>query len=78
VVAIIKMTPNIIILPLPVDLKEAERPGGHDPRHSLYKWIMEPGTAIAYLHLHFSDPVHNYMIGQGRMYRTVQNFAVHL
>jgi hypothetical protein len=47
------MTPNIMILPLSVDQKIAERLGARDPGHFLRMWVMAPGTLIAYLHLHF-------------------------
>ena len=76
--AIISMTSNIMILPLPVNQKAAKRQGTRDPGHSLRMWGMVPGTPLADLHLHFSDAVHNYIIRQSRIHRTVQNLAVHL
>ena len=53
--AIISMTSNIMILPLPVYKKASKRLGTRGPGHFLRMWGMVPGTPLAYLHLHFSD-----------------------
>ena len=54
--AIISMTTNTMILPLPLNQKAAKGLGTHGPGHSIRMWGMVPSTPLAYLNLYFSDP----------------------
>jgi hypothetical protein len=54
----IVMTPQLIILPLPIDPAAADRPGASEPTHPLTLWMMARGTPIGHLHIRFPDAVH--------------------
>ncbi len=50
----VQMSPHIMILPLPVDAKEAEMPVTFDPTKSESTWVMAAGTTLAHVHVHFT------------------------
>lgn len=55
----ITMTPHLMILPLPLDHRTADLPGGYDPDDALAMWIMGANTPNAHLHVHFTPATHH-------------------
>jgi len=63
--AFIRMTPHIMIMPVPSDEKIAELPTSYDPDNPLRAWIMAVGTPAEHLMVHFSDAAAKGMIEAG-------------
>jgi hypothetical protein len=51
----VQMSPHIMILPLPVNAKEAALPVTFDPMNSEWTWVMAAGTTLAHVHVHFTE-----------------------
>jgi hypothetical protein len=51
-------TPQLLILPLPLDPAASEFPETSDPRHPLTLWMRARGTPIGYLPVLVPEPVH--------------------
>ncbi len=51
----VQMSPHIMILPLPVNAKEAALPVTFDPTNSEWTWVMAAGTTLAHVHVHFTE-----------------------
>jgi hypothetical protein len=54
----IPMSPQLIILPLPIDPATMDLPGASDPTHPLTLWMMARDTPIGHVPVHFSEVVH--------------------
>ncbi len=62
----IRMTPHIMIMPVPVDEKIAELPTSYDPDNPLRAWIMAVGTPVEHLMVHFSFAAAKGMVEPGK------------
>lgn len=51
----VQMSPHIMILPLPIDAKDAALPVTFDPNNSESTWVMAAGTTLAHVHVHFTE-----------------------
>ncbi len=51
----VQMSSHIMILPLPVNAKEAALPVTFDPMNSEWTWVMAAGTTLAHVHVHFTE-----------------------
>jgi hypothetical protein len=54
----ISLTPQLMILPLPLDPAASEFPGTSDPMHPLTLWMRARGTPIGYVPVPVPEPVH--------------------
>jgi hypothetical protein len=54
----ISLTPQLLILPLPLDPLASEFPGTSDPTHPLTLWIRARDTPIGYVSVPVPEPVH--------------------
>jgi hypothetical protein len=54
----ISLTPQLIILPLPLDPTASGFPGASDPTHPLTLWMRARGTPIGYVPVPVPEPVH--------------------
>ena len=52
------LTPQLMILPLPIDPAAAQLPGANDPTHPLALWMRARGTPIGYVPVSVPEPVH--------------------
>jgi hypothetical protein len=52
------LTPQLMILPLPLDQATSGVPGTAEPGHPLTLWMQARGTPIGYVTVPVSDPVH--------------------
>jgi hypothetical protein len=52
------LTPQLMILPLPLDLDASAFPGTADPTHPLTLWMRARGTPIGYVPVPVPEPVH--------------------
>jgi hypothetical protein len=51
-------TPQLMILPLPIDPAASEFPGANDPTHPLSLWMKARGTPFGYVPIPVPEPVH--------------------
>ena len=58
----VRMSPHIMILPLPVDAQEAEMPVTFDPINSDSTWVMAAGTTLAHVHVHFTEAMRDALL----------------
>jgi hypothetical protein len=58
----VRMSPHIMILPLPVDAQEAEMPVTFDPSNSDSTWVMASGTTLAHVHVHFTEKMRDALL----------------
>jgi hypothetical protein len=54
----ISLTPQLMILPLPLDQAASEFPKTSDPMHPLTLWMRARGTPIGYVTAPVPEPVH--------------------
>jgi len=52
------VTPQLMILPLPIDLAAAQLPGANDPTHPLSLWMTARGMPIGHMLVQFPQAVH--------------------
>jgi hypothetical protein len=62
----VRMTPHIMIMPVPIDEHIAGLPTSYDPDHPLRPWIMAVGTPVEHLMVHFSDAAAKAMMEVGK------------
>jgi len=55
---VVNMTPHVMIWPLPLDPDLAQLPEVYDVTDPPEQWIMAGGTAVAHMHVHFSEATH--------------------
>lgn len=58
----VRMSPHIMILPLPVDAQQAGMPVTFDPTNSGLTWVMGAGTTMAHVHVHFSEEMRDALL----------------
>ena len=54
----VSLTPQLMILPLPLDPTASEFPDTADPLHPLTLWMRARGTPIGYVPVPVSEPIH--------------------
>ena len=54
----VSLTPQLMIMPLPLDPSASEVPNTADPMHPLTLWMRVRGTPIGYVPVPVSEPIH--------------------
>jgi len=62
---ITRLSPHVMIMPLPVDEKTSGLESAYDPSKPYANWVMMRGTAIEHLMVHFPEPVVKSMMAPG-------------